>query len=319
LFLALFANAQDPQFSQIYAIPLYMGPSFAGSAGSTRIGMNIRDQWAAVDREYISYSLSVDHYFDGTNNGVGAILYRDHSGMGNLTTTSISLQYAYSFNVTKKFSIRPGIQLSIVNRKIDYSEIVFGDQLSLQGIKPNTIEPLLENNVTYADFGVSALANHPNYWFGLSLDHLTQPNQSMMGAKSLVPLKMNVFSGVKFMVKNRGLKTYKRNIYLVAQYKSQSEYNQAYFGGYWENNNVITGLWYRGIPFVETYSNYVNNDAIVFLIGYRWREYTFGYSYDFTTSHLGSNSAGSHEVSLVWKKKPKSKKKKWDVISCPGM
>lgn len=294
-----------------------MGPSFAGSAGSTRIGLNFRDQWPAVDKEYISYSLSADHYFDGTNNGVGAFFYRDHSGMGNLTTTNMSLQYAYSFNVNREFSIRPGVQFSLVNRKIDYSDIVFGDQLSLEGIKPSSIEPQLENSKNYVDFGASILANHSKFWVGLNFDHLTQPNQSLTGQKATIPLKLNMFGGVKLSIKKRNFRSYKRNIYLLYQYKIQAEFNQAYVGAFWENNNVITGLLYRGLPMQRTFASYLNNDAVIFLIGYRWKEFSFGYSYDFTTSHLVSNSAGSHEVSLIWTKPAKKKKKKWTVISCP--
>lgn len=313
------AFAQDPQFSQIYSIPLYMGPSFAGSTGGTRVGMNFRDQWPAVDKEYISYSISADHYFSGTSNGVGGFLYRDHSGLGNLTTTNLTLQYAYAFNLDQQFSLRPGIQFSLVNRHIDYSKIIFGDQLSLQGVKPTSIEPQLEENINYIDFGASLLANHPRFWLGFTADHLASPNQSLLGSKSVVPLKMNVFGGAKFIVKNRNFRSYRRNIYALFQYKRQEEFNQAYVGMYWENNNVITGLWYRGLPVQKTYRDYLNNDAMVFLIGYKKGEITFGYSYDFTTSRLVGNSAGAHEVSVVWSriKAKKKRKEKWDVISCP--
>lgn len=313
--------AQDPQFSQIYAIPLYMGPSFAGSTGGTRIGLNFRDQWPAVDKEFISYSISADHYFNGTSNGIGMILYQDHSGMGNLTTSNISVQYAYAFNLDKKFSIRPGIQFSFVNRRIDYSKIIFGDQLSLQAVKPASIEPQLNTSINYLDFSASLLANHPEFWFGLTFNHLSQPNESLLGAKAQVPIKMNVFGGKKFVIKHRSLRNQKKNVYAMIQFKSQEQYFQALIGCFWENNDFITGLWYRGVPVQKTYGSYRNNDAFIFLVGYQFREFSVGYSYDFTTSRLVSNSAGSHEISLIWKRlKPhKSSKKKWDVISCPTM
>lgn len=322
VFLSSFAvYGQDPQFSQLYAIPLYMGPSFAGSTGGTRVALNFRDQWPAVDKEFISYSASVDHYFQGTSNGIGGIIYRDHAGLGSLTTSNLSMQYAYSFNVNRIFSIRPGVQFSLVNRHIDYSKIVFGDQLSLDGIKPVSIEPEQNQNINYFDFATSLLANHPNFWIGVNADHLTQPNQSLLGEKSKIPVKINVFGGVKYMVKKRAFGTYRRNIYAAFQYKQQAEYKQAYLGFYWENNNIMTGLWYRGIPFYKTFESYLNNDAMVFLLGYKYGEFTFGYSYDFTTSRFTSNSGGAHEISVTWVRiKPKKQRKeKWNIISCPAM
>lgn len=310
--------AQDPQFSQLYSVPLYMGPSFAGAAGNTRISANFRDQWPAVDREYISYSLSVDHFFDGTNTGIGGFIYRDHSGMGNLSTTNLSLLYSYSFNLNKSFSLRPGISFSLVNRHIDYSDIIFGDQLSLEGIKPTSIEPQLYEDKYYIDFGASILGLHKTFWLGATLDHLTTPDQSLTGTKSEIPIKLNIFGGVKYVIKKRNMRSYKKNIYVMFQYKKQEEFNQAFLGFYWENNNVITGIWYRGLPFQKTWDDYLNNDAIAFLIGYKWREYSIGYSYDFTTSQLSSNSAGAHEVTISWvRKKKRTKKAKKVIVPCP--
>ena len=41
--------AQDPQFSQFYAAPLYLNPAFAGSAQEARVGINYRNQWPQID------------------------------------------------------------------------------------------------------------------------------------------------------------------------------------------------------------------------------------------------------------------------------
>ncbi|MFM8742085.1 MAG: type IX secretion system membrane protein PorP/SprF, partial [Cytophagales bacterium] len=35
-------DAQDPQFSQFYAAPLYLNPAFAGSTNQNRVGINYR-------------------------------------------------------------------------------------------------------------------------------------------------------------------------------------------------------------------------------------------------------------------------------------
>ncbi len=319
MLIASSAFAQDPHFSQLYAIPLYTAPSFAGTAGGLRAGLLVRDQWPVVDEEYISYSASVDHYFAGTNSGAGIMMYRDRSGRGNLATTSLSLQYSYSINLSRKLSLRPGLQGSLVDRRIDYSDIVFGDQLGFDGDKPESVEPLLNENMFYVDFGASLLLFHSRFWFGTSVDHLARPNQSLMGQKSQVPIRVNAFGGMKFVIKNRAMKVYRRNIYVMYQYITQAEFNQSYIGFYFENNNLITGLWYRGIPFQRTFERYLNNDAVVFLFGYRWNSLMAAYSYDFTTSRFSANAGGSHELTLTWTnpRKPKDKKRKMGVVPCP--
>ena len=66
LFLIVLLNlnsfGQDPQFSQFYANPMYLSPSFAGSTNGTRAVLNFRDQWPAIPGSFITYSASVDHY-----------------------------------------------------------------------------------------------------------------------------------------------------------------------------------------------------------------------------------------------------------------
>lgn len=54
-------QAQDLQFTQFYANPLYLNPAFAGSVRCPRICMNYRNQWPNLSGTYVSYSASYDH------------------------------------------------------------------------------------------------------------------------------------------------------------------------------------------------------------------------------------------------------------------
>ena len=42
------AYAQDPEFTQFYANPLYLNPAFAGSSHCPRMNLNYRNQWPAL-------------------------------------------------------------------------------------------------------------------------------------------------------------------------------------------------------------------------------------------------------------------------------
>ncbi|MGB5929648.1 MAG: type IX secretion system membrane protein PorP/SprF, partial [Cyclobacteriaceae bacterium] len=56
--------AQDPQFSQYYAAPLYLNPAFTGASGQGRAGLNYRNQWPSIDANFTTYSAYADYYFD---------------------------------------------------------------------------------------------------------------------------------------------------------------------------------------------------------------------------------------------------------------
>lgn len=315
-------QAQDPQFSHLYAIPLFLGPSFAGSTGGTRAAVNARDQWTAIAQEYISYSLSVDHYIEGTNSGAGLIVYQDHAGAGRLTTTYAGLQYAYSINAAENFSLRPGIQLTVANRRIDYSRLIFGDQLSLIEIKDQTIEPQLEDGVNYIDFSSSLLGIYRDYWFGFSIDHLLRPNHSLLGQKAYIPMRFSFYSGGKFSINTKiGRKRARETLYVMLHYNKQDNFNQALLGAYYTRKDYLFGLWYRGIPFIKTYENYINTDAFVFMLGLRKGHFTYLYSYDLTISKLISDSAGSHEITITWNWKnsnsKRAQKARMKVVPCP--
>src|SRR3989337_4605019 len=86
LMLALDSSvtAQDPQFSQFYAAPLYLNPAMAGATGQARAGINYRNQWPAIDAKFTTLSAYFDYYIQDKNSGVGLILTRDIEGLAGL-------------------------------------------------------------------------------------------------------------------------------------------------------------------------------------------------------------------------------------------
>lgn len=72
--------SQDSQFSQFYASPLYLAPSFAGSTDGDRFSLNYRNQWPAITKSFQTYSLGYDHYFPHLKSGIGLLLFREQAG-----------------------------------------------------------------------------------------------------------------------------------------------------------------------------------------------------------------------------------------------
>src|SRR5262245_41565260 len=87
-------TAQDPQFSQFYAAPLYLNPALAGSTNQARAGINYRNQWPAIDANFTTMSVYFDYFIEDKKSGIGAVLTRDREGLAGLRSLSLGLQYS---------------------------------------------------------------------------------------------------------------------------------------------------------------------------------------------------------------------------------
>ena len=120
--------AQDSQFSQFYASPLYLAPSFAGSTDGDRVSANYRSQWPSISKAFQTYSLSYDHYFPHLKSGVGLLLYKEQAGASNLSTMNVGLAYSYKFKFRKPDKRIFQIAAERIGEKV--SNIIFiGDRI----------------------------------------------------------------------------------------------------------------------------------------------------------------------------------------------
>ncbi len=295
-------KGQAPQFSQFYATPLYLAPSFAGGTDGTRAVANFRNQWPEIPGAFVTYAFSLDHYFHNYNSGLGLLVFRDQAGSGRLATTNIGLLYSYTIQVNHNWTIKPGVHFLYSQRSVDFYRHVFGDQLNIDGPNnPTTMMPEPMDQVGYFDASSSVLAYTGNFWGGLNVDHLFRPDQSMTYQEARIPMKFSLFGGYRFTYGGRYFEEASESISLAVLYKNQKKFNQLDAGIYWSKDPISLGLLYRGIPVFNNHVHGIfNNDAVAALIGLRTENLRIGYSYDFTISRLISNTGGSHEVSLIY-------------------
>lgn len=308
-------HSQDPQFSQFYANPLYLAPSFAGATEENRLAFNHRNQWPALPGVFHTYTFSYDHYFANFNSGVGFLAFHDRAGSGRLNTTNLGLQYSYDIQVNRLLHVRPGIHFNYTRIGIRFSDLTFNDQLSPGGGTTPTIEIPPDSPVGDVDFAFSVLAYVPKAWIGFSLDHLLRPEQSLYGDNTRIPMKISVFGGYQLIRRGRLLKPIDESLSIAFMYKHQSDFNQLDLGLYWlSKSSLVFGVWYRGIPFLQEQIG----DAVVLLVGFKNEQVHIGYSYDVTISNLITDTGGAHEISLVYEfRLNQKKKKKIHAIPCP--
>jgi len=306
--------AQDPRFSQFYANPLYLAPSFAGATEENRLALNYRNQWPGIPGAFVTYSFSYDYNFANYNSGIGILATHDRAGSGRLSNTNVGVMYSYNIKINKYLHIRPGLSFYYTQRGLDFWRLTFSDGMSPSGDTP-TIEQPPFNNVADIDAGASILAYTDRIWLGTTVDHMLTPNQSLYGEVSEIPLKVSVFGGIQVMRKGRLLKPLEESLSIAFHFETQGKFTQLDLGLYWLKSPIVFGFWYRGLPGIH---DGFDRDAIVFLAGYKTTQFQVGYSYDFTISKLVGATGGSHEISCIYEfRTNKRKKRKIYAIPCP--
>lgn len=307
--------SQDPTYSQFYANPLYLAPSFAGATEEYRLGLNYRNQWPAIPGVFHAYSISFDRAMPNFNSGLGILASYDVAGSGELSTTNIGLLYSYDFNISRDWHIRPGVHFKFYYLGLDIYKLVFNSQMTGSGTTPSVYPPPFDN-VADVDFATSALIYNDRIWAGFTLDHLLVPKTSFYGEDAHVPVKFNLFGGVQLVKKTRLRVKMEETLSIALNFQKQANFYQTDVGLYYFKSPLIFGLWYRGIPFMTSQAG----DAIIGLVGFKNDYLHIGYSYDFTISNLITSTAGAHEISLVYEFTSvafKSQRRKMRALPCP--
>jgi type IX secretion system PorP/SprF family membrane protein len=317
------AFAQDPQYSQSYANALYLSPAFAGAEENTRGIFATRYQWPGLDASFVSNTISLDHYIDRYKSGIGFIATSDFSTASKLRSAEAGLIYAFQAEISKKIVFRPALQLSYVNRSINFSNLTFGSQYTNSGfVGGSTNEPANVPVVSYLDVSAGGVLYSKKYWIGISTHHLNTPEQTFMKDKSPLPIKASLFGGYKFSFTPEWRKMHvnpdeEKSITPTFIYKMQGKSDQLDIGLYGQYNALVIGFWYRGIPMKVYAPEKTNYEALIFLVGFIHKGFSMGYSYDYTISRLARISGGAHELTLSYGFK--TKKAKWvsRKVVCP--
>lgn len=293
-------QAQDPQFSQFYANPLFLNPALAGFIDCGRVNLNYRNQWPALSNAYITYSASYDQNLPGINSGFGILAMSDRQGDGALVRNSIAGFYSYHLRVSEPIVISFGVEGRYYQESLDWNKLVFADQIdpTTGNISSGTSEtPPPNDNITVLDFAAGAVLSYTDQWFvGVAVHHLTEPDISFYdNTDSKLPMKFTIHGGVNVNL-SQGMLGYnsKEDWVLEPQllYMQQEGFKQLNAGLYLTKMPLVIGGWFR--------HNFSNPDAFVALVGLHFNNIKFGYSYDATVSSIGGSSGGAHEISFAW-------------------
>jgi type IX secretion system PorP/SprF family membrane protein len=295
------AIAQDPEFTQFYANPLYLNPALAGNNICPRICINYRNEWPGISGTYVTTSASFDKFVYGIKSGLGLLVTNDKAGQGTIITTNVSGIYSHQFQIRKELAINFGLQATYGQKSLDWSKLTFGDMIDdKHGFVYNSNEVQGRSKKSFVDLSGGVMVFTKRFYAGFAAHHLNQPDEGLLNDASKLPVKLTAHAGAVFKMGDDA--TISPNVL----YQQQQDFQQLNMGLYVTKGVLVGGLWYR------------NNDSFIILLGVQHGIFKFGYSYDVTISKLTNVTAGSHELSLGFQFYCKKPKPRYRPGVCPS-
>ena len=190
--LCLNIKSQDAEFTQFYSNPIYLNPAFAGSNICPRMSINHRSQWTGIPSVFNTTSFSYDQNFEKFKGGLGILILSDRL-TNSIQNNKISGIYSYELKISKKITLRTGLEASFWQNKFDQSQLTYIDMIDpLRGFVLPTSNSLLNNSINGVDFSAGILAYRENVFLGFSTHHLSEPEQSFFsnlkfGGSPMIP------------------------------------------------------------------------------------------------------------------------------------
>ncbi len=306
-------KAQDPQYSQFYSNQVMLNPAFTGAGIGPRVALNYRAQWVKIPGYYKQFAFSYDQpvEFLGTRQGLGINFNSDVAGEGDLTKLNVTLNYAYELEIFNDNFLRFGLAAGLTQASLDFFKLRFPDQIDPRnGFVFPTQEPFFSFNRIQPDVSAGLAYFNEYAWLGFTVNHITEPIEQFsdlpVGQEAKLPRKYTLTGGLNIPLRNMRSRR-EVSISPVFLTKFQGEFFQVDAGLYVNADPMVFGLWYR------------HQDAMIGLIGIRYQNFNFGYSYDYTISELTQgNSGGSHEISVVMEFETyRTKRMKHRKLPCP--
>ena len=303
--LRLTCAAQDHMYSQFFNSPVYLNPALNGQfEGDLRMNLIYRNQWSSVPGTLNYLSASLDYNIPKFGGGLGLIFTRSSEGTAYLNTSNVAGVYSYSVG-SDNFVLSFGLQAGISNRSIDYSKLIFGDQIDprlgyIAGSTSMADMPQM-NNKFYFDSGAGINLVVGNFMLGGALQHINRPNNSFTGTPTKLPMRATAHLSYQLDLDPYGNYDDEDKSYIIPSiimYK-QSTAQSVNAGLEYKRRNIAAGLWYRSGGTSGPSAVVVSLVFDLFINREGKEKLRFGLSHDAPTSRLNySNTSGTSEGSL---------------------
>lgn len=293
---------QDLIYSQFYNAPGYLNPALNGQFnGDLRMNLIYRSQWTKVPGALNNYTFSADYQVPDFGGGIGVIINKSSEGTAYLSKLNMAGVYSYSVVINEN-TLSFGVQGGVTNRRIDYDQLVFPDQINAGGIisggGTGASYPI-NNNKYFFDAAAGINYVSGNLMVGISGQHLNRPNESLTGTTSVLPLRYGGYLSYLIPINRFADDDFPAVIPSVVYY-NQGKLKSFSAGFQYKTNTVNLGVWYRG--------DGKQQDAVVLSLIFdlfkksdSYSKVRVGVSHDATTSKINyTNTGGTTEGAVVF-------------------
>ncbi len=307
-------KAQDIHFSQFYNSPLSLNPSLTGKVnGVFRFSLNYRNQWFSLLKgtPYATYAGSFDApiQFRKDALGLGLVIIHDRAGDGLLTNFMAMVSAAYHKSLGKKGNhvISLGVQAGYNQKRFDMSQAVFYNQLDPLNTNHDHKENITDDTKSFFDLNLGLMGNSKfsdktSAYIGFSVFHLTQPNESFLGADENLPVRYVAHAGAEYIFHKR-MALLPSVIYMRQRKADELNLGTACVFKLTEKENTLfyLGAFFRMLPASKANGGNLD-DAFVAYTAFEYRNFRLAFSFDATTSDLtvAPKAVGAFEVSLMY-------------------
>jgi type IX secretion system PorP/SprF family membrane protein len=317
LFISVSIFAQDPVFTQFYAVPTLTNPAFSGSKRNTRLVLGYRNQWMSSQSSNLStFYISADKFVESINSGVGISILNQNEPLTNYNFTLINASYSFHLKLTDTWTFFPGISFGYGLKQYNFSNLILGDQIDINTgtISAGSNDPFLNNEkVQFFDISAGGVFYRENSWIGISVKHLTKPDISFSVDENF-PLEifLSIHGGYKWSLNPNEFFPEDTFLFLTFNYMKQSVYNRFDFGTELQISKFSIGV------LASSAVQRIANEAETFIsinpiMGLEFEKFKLGVSYDFP---LGNYSfiEGIGEITFQYYiRNNYSRKRRWQV------
>lgn len=279
--------AQDPQFTTSYAGMTYTNPAFAGCDTMGTVYMAHRNQWPKLPGTYQTTVIGSSFYLKDLNAYSG--IHYMHDQAGSVRTDRITFNYAQNIKI-KKLLLRPAFEAVYFQKEVDWSQLSFGDQIDprqAQGFVYSSGDVPRGGSISNIDFNSGLLSSFYDFTFGISIHHLTQPNEALVTGESPLPRKTGLFLS-----------------YDLHGLIGRGEMHFTPYFSYHHQNNFSNLNYGLNIKLLEYLIGFQirKKDSFALIAGYSRFNMRLTYCYEITTSSLENKmTGGTHEITYAIK------------------
>lgn len=283
--VAVVAHAQvDASLSQYWTVPAYYNAAATGRTDFIHISAGARLQWVGIKHAPMTFMALADMPFKLLNRRWGAGVRLQQESVGLYSSIQAGAQLSWKKKMlggTLSIGVQPGIvSQTFKGSKVDIPE----DDAHT---KNDDAIPTTDVSGTAFDISAGVMFEHKWFWTAISSTHINAPSVTLktegddehlyefntgrayyLMAGSNIPIKNTLFELQPSIMVGTDFKAYTATATMRVRYKKF----------------LSAGVGYR------------HNDAVSIMVGADYKNFTFGYCYDYPISAISRVTHGSHEL-----------------------